>query len=277
VPKSPLDGIAPPRSVATWADLTERLLTLHDAVGRPTYDALSVRGGLARSAISSLIGRNPVRRPSQNNLVRFVRACLLIADRPQAEIDETVRAWVVIWQRLSREDAPPAPPAPPATEAEPAGEPSPPRRRSGLVAVTAIVLTVAVAGGVWFTVDRARSPEPPASMRCQAKKVSTPDARLGRTWDEVGVCRNVDSMVWERPTATSTVIGKLKTHRSWFVCWTRGQIRPGGSDIWYYTEGDLNVAKPQLDAWGFVPAFVVRDGSPEAPQVRQRCPASVLR
>lgn len=46
----------------------------------------------------------------------------------------------------------------------------------------------------------------------------------------------------------SQVVNHLRTTYSWFTCWSAGQYNDGGTDTWYFTEGDDNAN------WGWVAA-----------------------
>jgi hypothetical protein len=50
------------------------------------------------------------------------------------------------------------------------------------------------------------------------------------------------------PKNGSGVVNRLRTERSWFDCWTKGEVHAGGNDTWYHTLGDDN------GNWGFVAA-----------------------
>ncbi|HUR07624.1 MAG TPA: hypothetical protein VM347_34135 [Nonomuraea sp.] len=47
----------------------------------------------------------------------------------------------------------------------------------------------------------------------------------------------------------------LDTTQSWFTCWTRGELHPGGNTTWYGTVGD------RFGAFEYVPASVVHTPS----------------
>lgn len=68
-------------------------------------------------------------------------------------------------------------------------------------------------------------------------------------------CENRVADVYAEPENYATVIGKLTSTLSWFVCWETGELHAGGNRIWYYTQGDKILNWPQRKAWGYVPAY----------------------
>ncbi|MEU7743447.1 hypothetical protein [Nonomuraea sp. NPDC049158] len=74
------------------------------------------------------------------------------------------------------------------------------------------------------------------------------DGRLHCTNDEGGL------PVFHEPRPVDAV-DFLDTTQSWFTCWTRGELHPGGNTTWYGTVGD------RFGAFGYVPASVVHTPS----------------
>ncbi|MFF8659149.1 hypothetical protein [Streptomyces huasconensis] len=77
----------------------------------------------------------------------------------------------------------------------------------------------------------------------------------GRTYTKDLYCENAVADVFATPEVYGTVIAKLKTSPSWFVCWESGDLHQGGNRIWYYTQGDEVTNWPLWKGWGYVPAF----------------------
>jgi hypothetical protein len=79
----------------------------------------------------------------------------------------------------------------------------------------------------------------------------------GHTYTKDLYCENAVADVFATPEVYGTVIAKLKTSPSWFVCWQSGDLHQGGNRIWYYTQGDDILNWPLWEGWGYVPAFRV--------------------
>ncbi len=79
----------------------------------------------------------------------------------------------------------------------------------------------------------------------------------GHTYTKDLYCENTVADVFATPEVYGTVIAKLKTSPSWFVCWQSGDLHQGGNRIWYYTQGDEVTNWPLWKGWGYVPAFRV--------------------
>ncbi|WP_158708862.1 hypothetical protein [Streptomyces sp. NRRL S-920] len=77
----------------------------------------------------------------------------------------------------------------------------------------------------------------------------------GHTYTKDLYCENAVADVFATPEVYGTVIAKLKTSPSWFVCWESGDLHQGGNRIWYYTQGDEVTNWPLWKGWGYVPAF----------------------
>ncbi|WP_459801796.1 hypothetical protein [Herbidospora sp. RD11066] len=241
-----------PDDVSTWPELTERLRELHAWCGRPKYAVLSAHSNLAPSAISGVIGKNPLTRPPEATTLRFVEACLSYGKAPAKE----AHRWAAAWTRLDRQ--------PEIVElAEPPR--SRPSWRLPVVAgaVVAVALVAAFVPGLFAGADA------PATCTAQTERID--DARRGLAWNGVFRCANTPEIsVYEHPRA-GLVVGLLVTGTNWFVCWTRGEPHRGGNDIWYYTQGDHSAAKKELAAWGFVPAFNLDTKADPDPGVAREC------
>lgn len=297
-----------PDSARDWEDLTARLRELHEACGRPKYDTLARTSGLAKSAISGLIGVNPLRRPTDMTLSRFVAACLAHAGVAAGEAEAYRARWLAARSRLDEGTA----------TGEPSGEaraaalrqtshvdhrrivevgpaPPPARRWSRRALVTVTFAAAAILAAAAIVIDRgdytlatpAGSGQPsaiattspsPAAMSpspgavCLDDMGDRSDARLGRTWPKAFTCYNQTSLVYEWAMPTGKPIGRLRSTRSWFVCWTHGAQQASGSDVWYYTQGDDDLNKHHLQAWGFVPSSVIKSPTHPAPGVQLECP-----
>ncbi|KAB2350847.1 hypothetical protein [Actinomadura rudentiformis] len=100
------------------------------------------------------------------------------------------------------------------------------------------------------------------------------DTRQKRLWKKVFQCANhPNSALYEHPRE-GPKISFMYTKNSWFVCWARGEKHSGGNDIWYYTQGDRSADKPELDAWGFMPASQLVTTKHPNPGVERECPFS---
>jgi hypothetical protein len=287
-----------PTQAASWEAFTRALRELHLACGRPTYEALSARTGLPKSAISYLIGRNPVRQPSMATVLRFVEGCLGYAGCAPAAVELETNRWRQTHQRLDDVsadrtplEAPPGPAAPPASPTGRDAGPAP-RSRTLLVVVAATclaALVTAVAVGVTHAQDApgttATVPAPvpsasatdvatapPTGQQCVERAEPQDDARLGRSWPTVFYCPNRPSRVYTWAHDDGRPISDLESRSSWFVCWTEGQTSTGAPEIFYYTQGDTTSRRPELDAWGYVPAKAVVGAPTPAPGLTRRCP-----
>jgi hypothetical protein len=148
--------------------------------------------------------------------------------------------------------------------------------------VIAVGVAAVIAGVYW---GLARSPDdPPISSFADPSQVTAPragcaatrgtvaDARLGRVWTGVYECPNTPAVdVYEHPRP-GVVVGELVSNPSWFICWIKGERHEGGNDIWYYTQGDHTAAKKELEAWGFVPGYLLRVEVHPDPGVARQCP-----
>lgn len=260
--------------VSSWGDFTACLRALHESCGRPKYDALSASSGLSKSAISNLIGKNPLRRPSEPATLRFVAACLQSIGADEAAIRRQSEQWSRVWLQLRVTDS--GVQADPGTTGEivPDSAPVGPRRPRRRWVVLAGVIAVLVVGGTAFAVfagDPKASSAPPSGAMCTADEAAPSDGRLGRAWDGVALCPNEDSPVYAWAQLDDEPVGRLRSNLSWFVCWTRGATVEG-SDVWYYTQGDDLLAQEHLDAWGFVPAARLEGTKHPDPGVTRECP-----
>jgi len=262
-PKSSPD----PGQAGTWPEFTEKLRELHVWCGRPKYVTLSKTSGLAPSAISNLIGRNPLSRPPEGAALRLVEACLTYGGNTPKAVQERSRRWREAWKALEA--------------GEPVTAPAVAETRRGRhwIAVTAGLVVVAGAcTGAWALSRVSNDPGAgPATAggvstaRCVDKASSIRDDRMKRTWEGLFECSNVSGAnVYER-AGQGEVVGRLDSNPSWFVCWARGERHRGGNDIWYYTQGDHSLARKELKAWGFIPAVNVHTGADPDPGITREC------
>lgn len=62
-------------------------------------------------------------------------------------------------------------------------------------------------------------------------------------------CTNaVNSPLHAQPTSQSAIVNTLRSTSSIFLCWTMGELHPGGNTTWYFTNGDDNAS------FGYTPA-----------------------
>ncbi|GIH29749.1 hypothetical protein Aph01nite_80590 [Acrocarpospora phusangensis] len=256
-----------PEGVPGWPEFTERLRELHAWCGRPKYATLSKSSGLAPSAISNLIGRNPLSRPPEAATLRFVEACLAHGGCPPKTIQEQSRRWHATWTTLATpEKIKISPPVRPA------------RRRQPTAVVVAAV-AVGLAGALWGLTRS--SPEVsfaagtespgPAVARCVAKASTISDNRRGEVWKGLYECPNTPAADVYEFARTGVIVGQLESNPSWFVCWAKGERHAGGNDIWYYTQGDHSAGKRELEAWGFVPGFMLETDLDPDPGITRQC------
>lgn len=265
--------------VSSWGEFTACLRALHESCGRPKYDALSASSGLSKSAISNLIGKNPLRRPSEPATLRFVAACLQSAGADESAVRRQTEQWSRVWLRLRVTDSGGAPTDPISADDAVPGTPPPdgPRRSWRRVAAFGGVLAGLVVGGTAVAVlsgdPESKTPAgaSPSGAQCSADDAAPADGRLGRAWDGVSLCPNEDSPVYAWANLDDEPVGRLRSNPSWFVCWTRGATVEG-SEVWYYTQGDDLLAQEHLDAWGFVPAMSVGGSVHPDPGVTRECP-----
>lgn len=280
----------------SWADYQALLRSLHVECGTPKYDAVSARGGLPKSAVSGLIGRNPQRRPTESASLRFVAACLAHAGVAPDLAAVQVEEWRTAWRRLATLDEAgghverPMHAAPVATRAvpTPVGRRWSNLRWSVTVGVAALACVAAFVLGavVWQQFAPAGHPaafaaadahpaaDAPATASrggCTPGQARIPDARLKRKWDGVFLCENDRSLMYRWPTVDGMPTAVLRTSPSWFICWTRGQ-EVGGDDVWYYTQGDDPLTDPPIPStWGFLPASSVHSAAHPAAGLTRQC------
>lgn len=274
--------IPAPEDAHEWPDLTEKLRELHQWAGSPKYAALSRTSGLANSAISNLIGKNPLRRPTRVTTLRFVEACLVAGRLSPEQVATQAERWATVWDALDQQAGPV--PAPADTRPRP-------RWLVPAIAVAVVAVVGTLLGGVYgvansgaddndhpsgapTTADHATTPD---VARCTAEKTAVEDTRAKETWTDVYVCANVPSDVFLRPDADSRKIGILKSNPSWFICWAEGGVGKFSNKIWYYTQGDIDVARSELNSWGFVQAGDVNAAVHPDPAVERECPADLPR
>ncbi|MFC6083458.1 hypothetical protein [Sphaerisporangium aureirubrum] len=275
-----------PETAASWPEFTERLRELHTWCGKPKYATLSKASGLAPSAISNLIGRNPLSRPPEAATLRLVEACLIYQGATAKAVQEQSRRWQSALRTLAAADGGTAAGAEdgPVPVAEDGGGavlvPGEPGRRSWLFVVATVVVVTGIGAAAWAMSRSTLAPDPgarptigspSAAASCLRKDTSIKDERTGQTWRGLFECENIpgsEVFEWAR---SGEVVGRLESNPSWFVCWMRGERHSGGNDIWYYTQGDYSAGKKHLEAWGFVPADKVRTISDPDPAVTRRC------
>ncbi|GAA1009071.1 hypothetical protein Aple_064050 [Acrocarpospora pleiomorpha] len=255
-----------PEGATGWPEFTEKLRELHAWCGRPKYATLSKNSGLAPSAISNLIGRNPLSRPPEAATLRFVEACLTHGGRSPKTIQDQTRRWHAAWSALANRETAPAPAPRPVRQRQPIG-------------VVVLAVAFGLAGALWgLTRSSAEVPfvntaAPPgdAVPRCAPTSTTITDARQGQTWTGLYECPNTPGAdVYEFPR-TGVIVGQLESNPSWFVCWAKGERHQGGNDIWYYTQGDHSAGKRELDAWGYVPGFMLDTDLDPDPGLTRQC------
>ena len=107
---------------------------------------------------------------------------------------------------------------------------------------------------VWTTTDPAPG-VPECLPDMWQSKLAISDPNTGASWSTVWAGGNVGGTPLYKDANTSTPIGYLDSTTSWFTCYASGAIQSGGSDIWYYTQGDRAIAGwESRQAWGFMPA-----------------------
>jgi hypothetical protein len=159
--------------------------------------------------------------------------------------------------------------------------------RPGWAVPTAVAAAVLVIGGIaamaWTGTDDDDPTNPdgadhattPAVARCTVEETAVEDTRAKATWNDVYVCANVPADVHLRPGPASKKIGILKSNPSWFICWAEGEAGKYSNKIWYYTQGDIDVARSELNSWGFVQAADVNAAVHPDPAVERECPADL--
>jgi Domain of unknown function (DUF1906) len=90
---------------------------------------------------------------------------------------------------------------------------------------------------------------PPAAPPPAAPPASPPTSNCDVHSDGKLYCVNsADAAMYASSNFGSGVVNHLETTSSWFTCWGKGELHPGGNTTWYYTLGDAN------GNWGWVPA-----------------------
>ena len=288
-----------PEGAASWPEFTARLRVLYEWCGTPEYRALCGRAtGLSPAAIPTLIGPNPLTRPSRSATERFVEACLRHREWPDPGGAERDR-WVEHWTRLDQGVAASPPTATTADavtasdavtaagtgagdggggeeeEDEDEGRSGRHARRYAVIGAAAVAAALAAGVVAFVTAPAAKRPAP--TPGCQYMRGTIKDTRANRTYTHLYQCPNrVHTDVYEQ-AGFGTRVGVLDTDPSRFVCWTRGERHPGGNDVWYYTQGDRAAQRPDLDAWGYVPASELHTGEHPDPAVTRRCPGEAKR
>ncbi|MGW1955835.1 hypothetical protein ACWCPI_24315 [Streptomyces sp. NPDC001920] len=137
------------------------------------------------------------------------------------------------------------------TRHEPAQGPK--RRRTGRwAAVAATAVLAATAATPPAVADTAQDR---AQRICKVRTGVSHTDHTGKTFTTDLYCENAVADVYASPENYGTVIAKLATTLSWFVCWETGEMHAGGNRIWYYTQGDRILNWPLRKGWGYVPAF----------------------
>lgn len=90
---------------------------------------------------------------------------------------------------------------------------------------------------------------------CQIRTGVSHTDHTGKTYTTDLYCENATADVFAGPQNHGTVVAKLVTTLSWFVCWETGDLHAGGNRVWYYTQGDRILNWPGRKGWGYVPAF----------------------
>lgn len=92
----------------------------------------------------------------------------------------------------------------------------------------------------------------PGLIRCGDTPVSSTNGEcFVSASDKKLHCANEPVEIREHPWASSAVVDRLTTTKSWFSCYWEGEPHRGGNSIWYWTKGDLHGKD------GFVPAYAV--------------------
>jgi len=118
----------------------------------------------------------------------------------------------------------------------------------------------------------ARSGPANASPCTQQTGVSVSDPNTGWSWSSYWWCPNAQNAVMYGDATYNTPTAQMFSTYSWFVCYRRGWVHPGGNDVWYYSAGDR--ALPDFEsrqAWGYMPASSVYTHIDPWPGVPQ-CP-----
>jgi hypothetical protein len=111
------------------------------------------------------------------------------------------------------------------------------------------------------------------SGTCVSRPQEQLDTFTGRAWHQVWYCLNDTGAIQYAAPDSKTVIGWIQTTTSWFLCYRRGARGPGGSDVWYYTQGDQIAAGwKNRRAWGYTPAGFLHLRTHPHPGVPQ-CPS----
>jgi hypothetical protein len=238
---------------------------------------LSKASGLAPSAISNLIGRNPLSRPPEAATLRLVEACLTYRGVTPRAVQEQTRRWHAAFKTLSAVDGATVRVA--ADDQETASVAREPRRRSWLFVIATVVVGTGIVAGAWAMSRASSTPDPgtrpttagSGAAKCERKVTSIKDERTGQIWRGLYECENTPGSEVYEWARQGEVVGHLESNPSWFVCWTRGARHGGGNDVWYYTQGDHSAGKKHLKAWGFVPAERVITLTDPDPGVTRRC------
>lgn len=237
----PLHPPPVPDDARDWPAFTERLRQLHSWAGSPKYDALSKASGLANSAISNLIGKNPLRRPTWSSAQRLVEACLTVGGVAADELPQHTERWQRVWSAIEEGGDPELGPPPGAASARPTG--SGPRLGRLLAAgaaaavVAAILLVITRQEPALPGVGPSTPTDAPLTARCEPNEdAAVRDSRSGIAWKEAFVCTNVPTKVYAGPSLDTVAVGILRSNPSWFICWTIGGEGKDGQRVWYYTK-----------------------------------------
>ncbi|MFE0042521.1 hypothetical protein [Streptomyces albireticuli] len=133
-----------------------------------------------------------------------------------------------------------------------------PGRRGWTALALSAVSVAALAGAVPAAAATAGDDAPGASGPrgiCQIRNGVTHTDYAGKTFTTDLYCENVVADVYAKSENYATVVGKLVTTLSWFVCWETGELHAGKNRVWYYTQGDRILNWPMRKGWGYVPAY----------------------
>jgi hypothetical protein len=122
-----------------------------------------------------------------------------------------------------------------------------PRRSTTLIALLAVALSAAFA---------LRAPASAEAGTCTHRTGVNHVNWLGKRFTQDWVCGNKAGASLYAQGDIGWVTGWMDSRRSWFVCWTRGDMHHGGNRIWYYTQGDRAAGGDMaaFRGWGYMPA-----------------------
>lgn len=121
-------------------------------------------------------------------------------------------------------------------------------------------------------VDAGASTPAYAAACTQQTGVNVRDPNTGWTWTSYWWCPNAANATMYGDATPNTPTAQMVTTNSYFLCYRRGWVHPGGNDVWYYSQGDI--ALPGMgsrQAWGYMPAVAVNTHIDPWPGIPQ-CP-----